>query len=180
MGNIHACTTRQNEGSWFLGLCLDFYFASVRLFSSSSPQLLSLSLCPFLHLLKSSFAGCKKQQQKQKHVSSVELTGSPLTVHLTETCWCFWETTFPSSSLRGKKRGWGHLFPLTHSTNTQVGLRGDSRPHQHANIFTDSQTTAGSMWQRAGVGFDMKPDSRGKKQLPGAAQQLCIRVHQYS
>lgn len=67
----------------------------------------------------------------------------------------------------------GTVFPLLHSTYTHDGFEKmcTANLHMlcwHANIFTDSQSTAGSA-----VGLDMKPDSRKKtekQRLPVAAE----------
>lgn len=83
--------------------------------SSSSPPLPSLPLCPFLHLLKSPFGGQKQQQQ---HVSDMKLTGSPLAVHLPDTCWCFWETPFPSGSGEFGLRALFFFFFPSHTVQT--------------------------------------------------------------
>lgn len=62
----------------------------------------------------------------------------------------------------------GTVLPLLHTTHTHNDLEKMCTAHLHmlcwhANIFTDSQSTAGSA-----VGLEMKPDSRKKK--PVAAE----------
>lgn len=157
-------TWLHNKAKWRVLFLYPLTWISISI--SSAPSLLSLpslpSLCPFLHLLKSPFARRKKNKQTSAIWNwPAHLLLCIYSCELTDTCWCFLRDTF---SLRLSGMGVeGAVFP-SHTVHThRLALRRCAeqtlhRPHWHANIFTNSQTTAGSVWERPAVGLDMKPD----------------------
>lgn len=91
--------------------------------------------------------------QKQKIIIISKRYGcDPLTSHCASNrkhVGGFWETTFPLKLPQGNGVEGAHFPSYTGQTH-RLAFAKTAGPHQHANIFTDSWTTAGSVWERGG------------------------------
>lgn len=130
---------------------------------------LSLSSYPLLHLLKSPFAGWKrKKKRKKRRVSNTKLTGSPLDVHPTDTCWFFFSLKLRGIGVEGT------IFP-SHTVQTHRLLL--QRQHIYSGLIGMLRYSPTAEPQLAVCGRELEQaltwnrTARKKQQLLVSAQQ---------